>query len=225
MRQYTVDENTLLEVPFIFKGISGDDARKILGHSEYTLARYSKGEKIFDTKSFERSIAFILNGCAEVYRADASKRTLLSSLNSGDSFGASVLFGENEAFPTAIFAKSDCDIMFISQEQMEALISHYPKIAMNYIRFLSKKIRFLNDKINSFSSKSAEEKTAKFLLDNSPEGRLASKLNMKQISSSLGLGRASFYRTLSSFEEKGLISKKGSEISIENREELKKIIY
>ncbi|MBE6696439.1 MAG: winged helix-turn-helix domain-containing protein, partial [Ruminococcaceae bacterium] len=43
-------------------------------------------------------------------------------------------------------------------------------------------------------------------------------------SSSLGLGRASLYRILSLFEEKGLISKKGSEISIKNVGELKKII-
>jgi len=222
--QYTVDENALLDVPFIFEGISNSEARKILKQSEYTLARYSKGEKIFDAESFERSIAFILNGRAEVYRADAARKTLLSSLKAGDSFGASVLFGDSEAFPTAIFAKSDCDIMFISQEQMEALISTYPQIALNYVRFLSNKIRFLNDKISSFSSKSAEEKTAKFLLDNSLDGKLDTKLNMKQISSSLGLGRASLYRILSLFEEKGLISKKGSEISIKNVGELKKII-
>ena len=224
MQSYKVDENTLLEVPFIFDGISNDEARKILEHAEYTLARYSKGEKIFDTESYERSIAFILNGKAEVYRANVSRRTLLSSLSTGDSFGASVLFGDNEPFPTAIFAKSDCDIMFIAQEQMEILISSFPQIAMNYIKFLSKKIRFLNDKISSFSSKSAEEKAAKFLLDNSIDGKLSSKLNMKQISSSLGLGRASLYRTLSAFEEKGLISKNCSEISIKNFEGLKKII-
>ncbi len=224
MKSYTVDKNALLEVPFIFKGIPSEEKKSILSRCEYTLARYGKGEKIFDAESFERSIAFILNGCAEVFRADTSKRTLLSSLKAGDSFGASALFGDNEPFPTSIFARSECDIMFISQAQMEALINAYPQIATNYIKFLSNKIRFLNDKINSFSSKSAEEKTAKFLLDNSPDGALTSSLNMKQISSSLGLGRASFYRTLSSFEKRGLISKNGSQISVTNFKGLKKII-
>ncbi len=224
MKSHTVDKNALLEVPFIFEGIPSEEKKDILSFCEYTLARYGKGEKIFDAESFERSIAFILNGRAEVFRADASKRTLLSSLKAGDSFGASALFGDNESFPTAIFAKSECDIMFISQAQMEALIINYPQIAMNYVKFLSNKIRFLNDKINSFSSKSTEEKTAKFILDNSPDGILSSGLNMKEISSSLGLGRASLYRTLSSFEERGLISKKGSEILVTNLKGLKKII-
>ena len=224
MKNYTVDKNALLEVPFIFKGLSNEERKEILSRCEYSLARYSKGEKIFDGESFERSIAFILNGRAEVFRADSSKRTLLSSLEVGDSFGASALFSDNEPFPTAIFAKSECDIMFISQSQMEVLISASPQIATNYIKFLSNKIRFLNDKINSFSSKSTEEKTAKFLINNSPDGVLTSSLNMKQISSSLGLGRASLYRTLSSFEERGLISKNGSQILITNFKGLKKII-
>ena len=126
MQNFTVDERNLTEIPFIFKGISAEQTRKILENSEYTLSKYNKGEKIFDTESFERSIAFILGGKAEVYRANSAKKTLLSTLSVGDSFGASVLFGEAELFPTAIYAKSDCTIMFISQEHMEAMELVFP---------------------------------------------------------------------------------------------------
>ncbi len=224
MQNFTVEERNLTEIPFIFKGISAEQTRKILELSEYTLAKYSKGEKIFDTESFERSIAFILGGKAEVYRANSEKKTLLSTLSVGDSFGASVLFGEAELFPTSIYAKSDCTIMFISQAHMEAMIRSFPQIAMNYILFLSNKIYFLNEKINFFAARSAEEKIAKFLLENSCDGRMVSNLNMKQISSSLGVGRASLYRILSSFEEAGLISRDASAITIKDNEGLKKIL-
>ena len=195
--------------------------RAALEASEYRLEMYRAGEKIYDCESFENSIAFILDGDISVYRAHSGKRTLLTKLKSGDSFGVAALFGNDEVFPTAIYAKSDSKVMFISQERMETLIRNFPQIAINYIEFLSGRIRFLNGKIDSFASRSAEEKTAKFLLSNCDGDKLKSSLNMTQISSSLGIGRASLYRILGSLEEAGAIERKNSEIIIKDKEKLK----
>ena len=219
-----INKNTIFSSPFIFKDIEEKEIQSALELSEYRLEIYRSGEKIYDCESFEDSIAFILDGDILVYRAHSEKRTLLTKLKSGDSFGAAALFGNNEGFPTAIYAKTDSKVMFICQEKMELLIRSFPQIAINYVEFLSGRIRFLNDKIHSFTSRSAEEKTAKFLLSNCEGDKLKSSLNMTQISSSLGIGRASLYRILSAFEDIGAIDRKNSEIIIKDKEKIKNIL-
>ncbi len=219
-----INETLIFSSPFIFKGMDSASVRSALEMSEYRLEFYRAGEKIFDCESFEHSIAFILDGEISVYRAHSEKKTLLTRLRQGNSFGAAALFGADEAFPTAIYAKRDSEIMFIRQPQMELLVRTFPQIAINYIEFLSSRIRFLNDKIDSFASRSAEEKTAKFLLSNCEENKLCSTLNMTQISSTLGIGRASLYRILNTFEEAGAIERSDSDILIKDKEILKNIL-
>ena len=82
----------------------------------------------------------------------------------------------------------------------------------------------MNDKIDSFAATSAEEKTAKFLLNNTHENKIFSKMNMTQISSSLGIGRASLYRILDKFEALGAIKRADSEIIITDCQILKNIL-
>ena len=174
----TITQEALISVPFIFKNMDKKSAEQALRISEYTLGRYKQGEKIFDHENFQHSIAFVLNGEAHVYKSNSKRKTLLSQLQHGDSFGAASLFGETPNFPTSIYANTECDVMFISQEKMSLLITNFPQIAINYIYFLSSKIRFLNDKIDSFAATSAEEKTAKFLLNNTHENKIFSKMKI-----------------------------------------------
>ena len=219
-----IGKQIITSCPFIFKEMSEESIKEALRLSEYTLGRYKTNEKIFDSDNFKHSIAFILNGKVSVYKSNAKRKTLLSQLKTGNSFGAASLFGDTEKFPTSIYANSDCNIMFITQEKMSLLIRKFPQISINYICFLSDRIRFLNDKINSFAATSAEEKTAKFLLDNSQEDKIKTQLNMTQISSLLGIGRASLYRILSCCESLGAIERKDSTIIIKDNQKLKNIL-
>ncbi len=219
----TFGDNTKA-TPFIFKKMSEGEIKKALVCSDYTLTHYKAGEKIFDGEFFLRAIAFILEGKISVYKFSGERKTLLSQLCEGGSFGASSLFDLSPRFPTSIYAKTDCTIMFITQDKMSELITKFPQIAINYIHFLSDKIRFLNDKIDSFAATSAEQKTAKFLLQNCKESRMSSSLNMTQISSSLGIGRASLYRILVKLEESGAIERNRSEIIIKDEKILKNIL-
>ena len=217
-------EMKLITASFIFDGMDKSDIGDAMAISNLYFREYEQNEKIFDGESFERAIAIILSGGASVYRASSCKKTLLNTLRVGDSFGASSLFDKSSAFSTSIYAKSKCKIAFISQSDMESLFKKFPQISINYIKFLSRKIRFLNDKIDSFAARSAEEKTAKFLLLNSDGNKLNSALSMTKISSSLGIGRASFYRVLASLEAIGAIKRTDTEILICDKEKLKNIL-
>ena len=48
-------------------------------------------------------------------------------------------------------------------------------------------------------------------------------LSLTELSKALGIGRASLYRALDSFESRGLIKRNGKQITLADPDELKKI--
>lgn len=60
---------------------------------------------------------------------------LLNELSSGCCFGAAALFTEQERYVTTVWAKTACEVCFLSMEAMEQIMQDDAKIALNYIRF------------------------------------------------------------------------------------------
>ena len=207
---------------FLFSGLDEAEiktARSILTYYEIC---YESGETVFSKGETAHCLAYVAEGLIAVYRDTAQKSVLLNSLRRGSTFGASSLFGQDEAFPTHLIAKTKSCILFFSQEALEKLFTALPKTALNYISFLSDRIRFLNGKVRSFASGTNEEKLARFFLENEENGQI-SLSNLSSLASSLSLGRASLYRIIDAMTERGLISREKNIITIKDPEELERI--
>ena len=197
---------------FLFTGIAREDAERLVDSLDFSLRELRRGDEILRHGSSDACFGVIVSGRAIVRRASGGRRLILRQMNDGAYFGASSLFG-GESFPTDIVADSACTVAIASEEAMERLLTRDPRIAMNYIRFLSGRIRFLNDSIDSYSIRSADERIAKFLLRlcDGGSGRVKSYTRMAD---ELGIGRASLYRSLDGLEERGIISRTGQEITL-----------
>ena len=147
----------------------------------------------------------------------------MNQLRSGDCFGAASLFSDGET-PTEIVAETDCRCAVIREENLTRWFSACPAAAMNYIRFISEKLVFLNRRVRDFSAATSDEKTACLLLNEADENGLAVLKNVTSLIRTMNLSRASFYRSLTSFVSRGIISKNGSKIQIINLNELKGIL-
>jgi Mn-dependent DtxR family transcriptional regulator len=92
------------------------------------------------------------------------------------------------------------------------------------IPFLIKKISFLNSKVETFSGSNTSEKLASYLL--AKYNALGSEflISKTAISAEINVGRASLYRDLESFQDKGLINFVGKKIIIICPEGLERII-
>ena len=208
---------------FLFTGLSHTERAKALTVLCPELLRVKEGDRVVSAGEVGGRLFFLLTGRTSVYRVGGEKPVLMNQLRSGDCFGAASLFSDGET-PTEIVAETDCRCAVIREENLTRWFSACPAAAMNYIRFISEKLVFLNRRVRDFSAATSDEKTACLLLNEADENGLAVLKNVTSLIRTMNLSRASFYRSLTSFVSRGIISKNGSKIQIINLNELKGIL-
>lgn len=111
-------------------------------------------------------------------------------------FGAAAVFRQAQEYVTQVTAKTLCQVLFLTDKELDAIFREDFAAARNYISFLSERIAFLNRKIDSFTKGSAEEKMALYLHDQCM-GRSESfsiACSPTRLSRELGISRATVYR-------------------------------
>lgn len=208
---------------FPFKGIKPVTLKSITDNYIFEIKNFSKNDIIFSPNSFKKEIGFIISGECEVEKERISSEPLrLNLLTKYTSFGITSVFSDEPEFPTVIKAKKKASVLFISAEEFIAITKKYPTIAMNIISFLIDRINFLNKKIQTFTGKTVDEKVASYLLNMSKKYDEI-PLSGTKISNAVNVGRASVYRTLECFSEKGLIKINDKKIIILAPKELERI--
>ncbi len=198
---------------FLLSELSSEEISEISSHFSKTVS-FKKGETVYDRQKFTKAIGYIIKGVA-VAMSDNNNETHLKTFKKGMSFGAAALFGGGECYISTIIAKTNLEVLFVSENELLTIFEKYPKTAVNYIAFLSEKVRFLNKKLNVVSSTGSENTVYKYLTSLADEnGQISDLKNMSLISRTLGISRASLYRALSSLEENGYIIKENNKIKV-----------
>ncbi|MCD7712610.1 MAG: Crp/Fnr family transcriptional regulator [Firmicutes bacterium] len=196
---------------FLFRGISSDEIKDLIGDINFEKIRFSKGEVIFSRENFRRSLGIILSGSVTVTKGDLT----MSVLSVSDLFGAAALFNEEETYVSTLTARKAVKVLFLSDDDVVKLIGREPRIAGSYIRYLSGRIRFLSEKVDILSEASGERRLVRFLFGCADEnGVVTLGIPMTELASRLGIGRATLYRELSHLEKDGAISRDGKRIVI-----------
>ena len=154
-------------------------------------------------------IGILLEGKAVIYSGDINNYTPLRFIMSGDCYGIAGIF-LNRPIVSKIVASSHCTVFMLSKNAVFELFElDSDGVFRNALLcLLSEKVRFLNFRFRSVSAGSNEQKLALFLLSTVSEtGVVNIRVSMKALAASLGMGRASLYRVIDSFEKSGLIIK------------------
>ncbi len=219
-----VPELELIMKTELFHGVPQTVLMKIINAYDCTTEDFKKGDIVFSPDRFTRCLGIVLSGRLRVTKENADDRPIvMSTLSAGKLFGAAALFNDETQYATHIRALEPCRILFVSERLIKRAIEREPKIAENYIRYLSERILFLNRKIYSLTAGTAEQKLAGFLLDNLTESAY-SELPMNKLADALNMSRASLYRAMDTLTQSGAIIKNGKEICISNIEVLKSYI-
>lgn len=204
----------------VFKGTDTELFAELLASKKYDIKSYGKHESVFSPDSFQKCLAVILKGSAEVSKSTEKGILHMSELHAGNVFGMSCIFTEDEVFPTSVTAKEQLRVLFITKEQLTELFTKYPMILENYLGILSKKIHFLNKKIESFSASDATSALRAYLLDTKEKlgtNKFIIPVSYQTLSSMLSIGRTSLYRALDELEQDGFLRKNRKEIEITER--------
>lgn len=187
---------------------------------EQILRLLPEEEKKEKTQEIYRagSIGVLLDGRATVHRGGRKKDVIMRTVTVGDFFGSASLFGSR--CESSIRANSPCRVLYISEELFENIINTYPRVAVNYIRFLSGRICFLNRQIESFTADSTEVKIFNYLCRLAGDNdEVHLEYGMSQLSSRLNIGRTSVYRAIDSLTESGKIRREKNIFYINKRSE------
>ena len=175
----------------------------------------ARGEVIYSPHDFRRCLGLILSGSVRV-----TKDTLIvSTLQTGDIFGAAALFSDCDEYATTLTALSDCSVLFLPQSTVLTLLRESPTFMERYVRYQSDRIRFLSRRLDTVSAGTAERRLAQFLLGMAePSGTL--RISATALCRTLGVSRATLYRAFEVLERDGAISRDGKNIRIADLKKL-----
>lgn len=201
---------------FLFEGLSENELEKCCHMAKTLEKRYCKGDVIYNYDDTPKALAIVVEGHVRVLHG----RVVMNDLLSGDVFGVAALFGSDEGYVSTVVAETDCSIMFIPQETVVNWMATVPRVAENYVRFLSDRIRFLNMRLSTLTAGQADGKLWRYLLAHRDEnGVVYVREGMSELAERLDMGRSSLYRSLDALTEVGRIRRERKKIYILRTEE------
>ena len=149
---------------FLFSGFDAPRLSRVLsGRGE--ILTFRAGQTIFSPHCFKRAVGIFLKGKAQAEKAAEGRTVVLNRFEPPMMFGAAAVFRQAQEYVTQVTAKTLCQVLFLTDKELDAIFREDFAAARNYISFLSERIAFLNRKIDSFTKGSAEEKMALYLHD------------------------------------------------------------
>ena len=212
LRQIEVNMKAI-ENFFLFKGLEEKEKKNIIKGFNAPLS-FKKGDIIYSATQFPDAIGYVVSGEA-VAVTNNGHNVHMRTFEKGACFGVAAIFSGNENYVSTITAKSDSQILFISETELRNIFLENPKTAINYIEFLSGKIRFLNTKLSVISCGCAEDTVLKYLIsvaDSDNNAKIPKSMTL--LAKTLGLGRATLYRSLDNLERDGIILRENNNIKV-----------
>lgn len=176
---------------------------KVLLKNRGELQGFSRGQVL---DGYLRKLGIVIKGRLSVF---SESGTLLNQLQPGNMFGVSTVFTGYSSHITRISAAVNSTVLFLREEELAAVFAEDFSVNRSYLSFLTDRIRFLNGKIDLFSASTAGEKLRLYLLHlrrDSPEVEVEP---LARLGNTLGMGRASLYRSIEKLEEEGILSRNG----------------
>ena len=177
---------------------------------------YYEGDKV-------TGIYLILKGKIKTTKIADDGRELTTGIYDADQFvGANVLFSNDSYIDNAI-ALEECSLSFFPIQELEKLISQYPDVAGKFIKILSNEVCDKEEQLLQMAYSSVRKRIAESLLSyhkqHCTNGENIS-LTRYEIANLSGTAPETVSRTLTDFENEGLINKNRNELILLNPQKL-----
>tara|TARA_B110000438_G_C15733570_1_gene615272 strand:+ start:67 stop:747 length:681 start_codon:yes stop_codon:yes gene_type:complete len=206
----------------IFTALSDSDLNRIA--SKMVSRDYEKGQMILLEESTGETFFIITSGTVKVTRlSDDGREVILALLGESDFFGEmSLLDGEGRS--ANIVANEDAEVMTLSRRDFLEYLETYPKIAIALLEELAVRIRKSDQQIKSLSLSDSEQRIGITLIRLAEEGGTIKRGDVtvqnlpyqQDIANMAGTSRETVSRTLKLLEDKKLVKRNGSDITIFN---------
>ncbi len=209
-------------------GVLSDDEREHL-LSGMTSRQYQKGELIYREGDMPRHMLCLLSGKVKIYKNGVERSQIVRVVKPVEYFGYRAAFS-GQAFITAAAALEPSFIVKFPLAMVECYIRTNTRLAWFFIRQLAVALGRSDERTVSLAQKHVRARLADSIIYLSeryglePDGHtLCSRLSRKDMANLSNMTTSNAIRTLSLFQQEGLLCVDGRRICILDEEELRRI--
>ena len=209
-----------------FSGLNGSELAKIVKISKNINT--SKDEILFYEGDKANNLYILILGTVDLIKTSLEgKEQLVRRVERNEMFAEAAVFSEG-SYPVTAISRKKCELLIISNDKLQKLVSETPQIAFGIIAVMSNLLRHLNQVIKELSLTKVESRLASFLIKRMHEEKSDSfqlGVSKKELAFKLGTISETLSRNFRKMVDGKCIEVNGNNVKIKNMEKLKKLIY
>jgi len=211
----------------VFKGITEEESRLLLGKIHYQLRKFQKDEVVVWGGEPVNNLLIVLSGSVRGEMIDYSGKTVkIEDIEAPKPLAAAFLFGKENRFPVTVTANNEGRILVIPVPEFLKILQMNTQVLENYLNSISSRAQFLSQKLHFLSFKTIKEKMAHFLLQQANDRFHSFELKntQQQLADLFGVTRPSLARVLSDMQADGLIKIEKRTVTLLNKKALNQLL-
>ena len=211
----------------VFRGISENETKVLLGKIHYQIKSFGKDEIVVVAGEPVTNLYIIMSGSVKGEMIDYSGKTIkIEDIEAPKPLATAFLFGNENRFPVTVTANNEVKILTIPVSEFLKLLQFNQQILKNYLNTISTRAQFLSQKLHFLSFKTIKEKMAHFLLQQTGD-RLHSieiKQTQQQLADLFGVTRPSLARVFGEMQKEGLIKIEKKTVTLLDKTKLNRLL-
>jgi CRP-like cAMP-binding protein len=211
----------------VFRGISENETKELLGKIHYQVKSFGKDELVIVAGEPVTNLFIIMSGSVRGEMIDYSGKTIkIEDIEAPKPLATAFLFGKDNKFPVTVTANDDVKILAIPVPEFLKLLQINQQILKNYLNIISTRAQFLSQKLQFLSFKSIKEKVAHFLLQKAGDRLHSVEIvnTQQQLADLFGVTRPSLARVFGEMQKEGLIKIEKKTVTLMDKTKLNRLI-
>jgi CRP-like cAMP-binding protein len=195
------------------------------------IRKFNKRDNIFFEGDEPQSLFFIASGKVKTFKINEEGKEYTVGLHGPGEFLGYLPLLTNSGHDVAAAALEDTELYVIPKEDFVSLVHRNHDVSMSFIKMLSNNLAEKERQLLELAYNSVRQRVAEALLHLSDkyrqgsEERFSMSISRNDLASMVGTATESLIRTLSDLKDEGMVSMKGSLISIEDEKALRRVYH
>ncbi|MFT0849182.1 Crp/Fnr family transcriptional regulator [Achromobacter sp. F4_2707] len=184
------------------------------------LQTYEPGEVVFREGDTALAYFLVVEGEVDVLRYSITgEERVFFVFDAGKTVAEAAMFMPHGRYPMYVRARTVARLYRLRRDKLLAACRNYPDLSMQMLALLSQTIYVQVNKVDWFSSSSAAERLANYLLGLKPckENKVCLPLSQRQLAAHLGVRAETLCRLLTDWQAKGYVAGRRNEWELRDR--------
>jgi CRP/FNR family cyclic AMP-dependent transcriptional regulator len=207
-----------------FSGLSPDELEEVTKYISFEK-RIEKGQTLLREDDQSEYMYLIISGAVKIFKKSANgKEQILNIASTGESLNDVSTF-DGGASAMDMLAMTPVRLYAIKKEDIKALFSKFPRVALNVAGVLAGKVRRDSSLVEVLSFDQVINRLARLILkQSSTEENLLPLYTQQDLAAMVGTSRVGVNRSLRVMEEKGAIRLERRHIVITDEQALQSLV-